>query len=67
MKPIAYTIEHVDTDLHACFPLVRLAPIVPAPIVTVGNTVRVFHTSNGMVQVRQPPCYPRVILKGDWT
>lgn len=81
MKPIAYTMEHVDTDLHAPFRLKRLAargaPIVPAPIISVSNTVRVNHSriyypkrergAESIVLVDAHPEYPRVIVREDWT
>jgi hypothetical protein len=63
---VSYGLEHVETDLHRSFPLVRLLPIKPAPILAVGNTVHVVHLAN-MVQVCEGPSYPRVLLKGDWT
>lgn len=65
-KPVSYQLEHVETDLHHPFPLVRAVPIKPAPILALGNTVHVVHLSN-MVQVCEGPSYPRVFIKGDWT
>lgn len=67
MKPVSYELEHVDTDLHASFPLVRQLPVRPAPIVGVTNTRRVFHTRDSVAMVVSRPCYPRVIISGDWT
>lgn len=66
MKPIAYTLDHVDTDLHVSFPLVLAAPIRPSPIVVVANQARVSH-GIGAAQYINHPHYPRILLKGDWT
>lgn len=68
MKPIAYTLDHVDTDLHAPFPLVLAARIRPAPILDITNVSRVRHAHHveGAIYYA-PPLYRRVLRRGDFT
>lgn len=65
-KPVAYDLDHVDSDWHAPFPLVLSAKVTPAPTIKVTNVTRV-NVRRKMTHVFQHPHYPRVLLPGDWT
>lgn len=73
MKPVSYTLDHVDTDTHSSFPLARpkkrallIDKVWPAPILDISNVARCRHEKRKTIHY-QPPCYSRVILPGDWT
>lgn len=58
--------ELEGNDPHEPFPLVLGAKVRPAPIIDLTENTRAWH-SEEMCQVLNGPCFPRVLIRGDWS
>lgn len=68
MNALAYELHHVDAGCHEPFPLTRVLPVVPAPILGISNTRRaISRPREGSVYVVGLPHAPRHIMRSDWT